>query len=316
MKGEHGGIEKTLFGAGIQLFSSDLVDYIFVYQLFIILALSAIVFLFFRQQASIIHETRRWLILGLIVAFLMTSLAAPIWQASPTLQNIIFAWRLLQFFSFVGAVFCTIIASAIFKSRSPLKLLLSLVIIVIFALNLQYSYRLSRQFITLRNSGRANIDHLQYIQKIIKDPDTDQLRDYQGYRPAPKNGTASPLEPVIGQPRLSLITGKASSQIQYWKSYDRTFSVIAEAPSTIRIRNYYYPAWHLYVNNQPHPLIIADDGTIEFKLNPGSYQVQLRYQATPDFILGIAISIASLIALFLLCQFQMTGGKIKNRLSK
>lgn len=304
IKGEHGGIEKTLFGAGIPLFSSDLVDYIFIYQLLIILGLSTLAFLFFRQQVSTINEAWRWLILGLIVAFFMTSLAAPIWLASPTLQKVIFAWRLLQFFSFVGAVFGAIIASAIFKSRSYIKLLLSLAIIVILAFNFKYSYSLSRQFVTLRNYGRADIGHLHYIQKIIKDPYTEQLRDYQGYRPAPKNATVSYLEPAIGQPRLRLVNGRASIEIKYWQSYDRSFSVIVEAPSTIRIRNYYYPAWHLYVNQQPHPLTVADDGTMEFSLKPGSYQVQLRHQPTPAFILGIVISIASLITLILLCQFN------------
>ena len=68
----------------------------------------------------------------------------------------------------------------------------------------------------------------------------------------------------------------------------------------IKIRTYYYPAWHLYVNQKPHPSTVAPDGTIQIELEPGSHIVELRYLWTGAFKLGVAISICSLSLLILL----------------
>ena len=34
-------------------------------------------------------------------------------------------------------------------------------------MNFRYSYKLSRKYITLRNPGRGNIEHLQHIKTMI-----------------------------------------------------------------------------------------------------------------------------------------------------
>ena len=57
--------------------------------------------------------------------------------------------------------------------------------------------------------------------------------------------------------------------------------------------------WHLYLNQKPHPIAMSDDGTIKFQLEPGVYQVDLRYQWTPAFIAGGILSILSIIVLIL-----------------
>ncbi|RMF25669.1 MAG: hypothetical protein D6756_05170, partial [Cyanobacteria bacterium J083] len=62
---------------------------------------------------------------------------------------------------------------------------------------------------------------------------------------------------------------------------------------------YYLPAWQLYVNNQSHPLALAQDGTMEFNLQPGSYQVKLIYQWTKAFTIGVILSFLSFLFLVL-----------------
>ncbi|BCL39415.1 hypothetical protein NSMS1_58620 [Nostoc sp. MS1] len=304
MKGEHGGIAETLIGGGIKLFSSNLIAYIFVHQSLAIAIFTIIAFIGCRIGGGNGREIWHWLIFAISLAFLTSSLSEPIWQSSPTLQNIIFAWRLLAIFSFVGAVLCAVTVREIIKLRPSRKLVLSLGIVGVLLMNFRYTYQLSRQFPTLRNPGRANIEHLKHIQTIINDPYTDKLRDYKGYIPLLKNGSPSP-SPVIGEPQISIVNGQAQTQIEQWNSYERLFKITAATPSTIRVRTFYYPAWHLYLNQKPHPIVMSDDGTIKFTLEPGLYEVVLRYQWTPAFIAGVIISILSV---FLLTGFVVLIG--------
>ncbi|MEA5533138.1 6-pyruvoyl-tetrahydropterin synthase-related protein [Crocosphaera sp. XPORK-15E] len=303
IKQQVGGIPANLIGWGMPLFPFNRITYIFFHQSVAIIILTILAVVCFRYSVangSTKQEIWYWLIFALLLAFLMSSLSEPIWQASQTLQSVQFPWRILQIFSFVGAALCALTVREILKLPRSFRLVFSLIVVAILLANFTYSYKLSRQFIGLRNPGKANIDHLQYILEIFNDPYTDKLRDYTGYRPALKNGRPSPPTPIIGQPKVSVLRGQANVKILLWDSYQRIFKVTAQAPSTIRIRTYYYPAWHLYINQESHPIIMSDDGTMEFKLEPGFYEVELRYQWTPALIGGAILSILSVIVLFLL----------------
>ena len=302
IKGEHGGITETLIGGGIPLFSSDLIDYIFINQLLLVLCLSGIALMRSRQSLTQREEILRWSILALVITFLMSSLSAPIWQASPTLQKVIFAWRLLQILSFVGAVFYGILVSNIINFSKISEYIIILILGIILLTNYRYSYKMSRKFIAIRNPGRANIEHLRHIKQIITDPYTDKLRDYGGYRPTIKNANVSPPIPKIGQPHLTIINGRAEIKTEFWKSYQRKFLITAIEPSLIRMRTYYYPAWHLYINGQPAKINISSEGTVEFPLKPGEYQVELRYQLTLAYVWGMVFSLVNIVVILVLTR--------------
>ncbi|MGD1704550.1 6-pyruvoyl-tetrahydropterin synthase-related protein [Dapis sp. BLCC M229] len=300
MRGVVGGVKLNLFNL-TQLFNliqiGFHVAYIFLHQFLAIALLIMIAFVFCRRQSAVLQETCHWSIFALTLTFFMSSWSEFIWQASPTLQMVQFPWRLLQIFSFIGAALCATVFSGILKLRLPPRLLLSLVIAGILLMNFRYSYKWSNKYIALRNPGRANLEHLQDIKTIMNDPYTGKLRDVEEYRPLLKNGSSSPPVPLIGQPKISVVSGQAKISIQQWQSYNRIFSVTTEKPSQIKIRTYYYPAWRIYLNQKPYPLSMANDGTIELNLNPGEYTVRLFYSWTYPFILGIIISIFSIIIL-------------------
>ena len=296
MKGVHQGIPATLLGFGLSLFPNNHISRIFLHQSLAIILLMIVAFLGYRPWSVILNKTCYWLFFALALAFLMSSWSEFIWQASPTLQMVQFAWRLLQIFSFVGAALCATVVSGILQLRLRYRFLLSLVIMGILLMNFRYSYQLSRKYITLRNPGRGSIEHLEHIITILNDPYTGKLRDVEEYRPLIE-GSSSPPVPIIGQPKLSVLKGQATWQIQQWGSYQRIFSVTAETLATIRIRTYSYPAWHLYVNGKSYPLSMAEDGTLALQLEPGSYQIELRYQWTIALILGVILSSLSFVAL-------------------
>jgi len=302
MKKVGGGFQASMLGTGLPLIPLRLdrhVPHVFVHQSLAIILLALIALVFCRKKVPIIQETWRWLVFAIALAFLMTSWSWPIWQASPTLQRVQAPWRLLQLFSFGGAALCGVVASGILKLRLRRRLFPSLIIMGILLINTSYSYKLSRQFVTIRNPGRGSISHLKEVKIALYEPYSEKLIDVPEYRPVLKNGSPSPA-PVIGQPPVSVVSGKADIQLNQWGSYNRIFNVIAEETSTVRVRTYYYPAWHLYVNKKPHPIGRADDGTMELKLEPGSYTVELRYQWTPAFMMGVVLSILSIVALVLL----------------
>ena len=310
MKGVLGGYKAAILGTGLPLFPLDTKDlvsipYIFILQSGAIATLTIVAIIWCRKNAVIMAEVGRWLSFAIILAFLMSSLSLPIWNASSTLQMVQFPWRFLQIFSFVGAVLFTIVVSGITQLSLRLKLLLSLIVVGILLINFGYTYKLSRQFITLRNPGKGSVEHLAHIKKILEDPYTDELRDVKEYRPLLK-GSSSPPVPRINQPKFSVIRGKASIVLQQWESYKRVLDVTAAEISTIKIRTYYYPAWHLYVNNNSYPIDVSKDGTMMLTIEKGHYTVELLYQWTPAFTVGVGLSIMSL---FILSVFERLCGK-------
>jgi 6-pyruvoyl-tetrahydropterin synthase related domain len=300
MKKVGGGFQASMIGTAalplIPLRFNLHIPQIFVHQSLAIIALTIIALICCRKQLEVIQKTWRWLAFAIALAFLMSFLSWPLWAASPTLQRIQAPWRLLNIFSLGGAALCSVVVSGILKLRLRLRVLPLLIISAILLINVSYSYKLSRQFPTLHNAGRANLEHLEDIRIALSDPYTDKLIDVGEYRPLVK-GSPVP-KPVIGQPRLSVVSGNASIQLNQWNSDDRIFNVKAEETSTIRIRTYSFPAWHLYVNKKAHRIDVADDGTMKITLEPGTYLVELRYQWTRYFTLGVILSIVSSMILF------------------
>ena len=302
MKGVFGGYKSHLLRVESLIeypFKLENISYIFLHQSLTIIVLTIIILIYFRHKEKIIQKTWPWLAVIFALVFFMSYLSVPIWQSSRTLQMVQFPWRLLQIYSFSGSALCGLVVSGILKLRWRKKIFLLSIIIGIIIINFNYSYKLSRKYISLRNPGRGKIEHLEHIKKILDDPYTNKLRDVKEYRPLLKNSLLSPPIPVMAQSRISLISGTAQIKINQWTSYKRKFNVKAEEDSTIRIRTYYYPAWHLYVNKKPHMIYMSDDGTMEVKLEAGAYEVELIYKWTQAFTMGIALSIFSLLSLIL-----------------
>ncbi|MDJ0532506.1 MAG: hypothetical protein QNJ70_08415 [Xenococcaceae cyanobacterium MO_207.B15] len=305
MKGVIGDIKNAIFGIGLPFIPSKLdfqVSHILFHQSLVILIFAAINFLFLRSQKNVWRSSIFWLLFSAALFLMMSSVSLPIWEASSILQKIQAPWRLFSVFSFGGAALLASTTVGIYRLRFRAKLLLSLIIIVVLVFNLSYGYKLSRKFPTFNNPGKANLQHLESSRIALEDPYSEKLLDVGEYRPAINPGQPSP-PPIIGQAKISLISGQADIKIERWQSYQRDFNINVTQEATIKIRTYYYPAWHLYVNNQPYDIEQYEDGTIAFNLNPGNYNVNLRYQKTQAFIWGILISFFSLIVLIVSSLF-------------
>lgn len=296
-----GDITNGIFGAGLPFIPKKLdfqVSHIFAHQSLVILVLIAIALFYCRQDNFTASESKRWILFTLAIAVMMSSLSVPIWQASTTLQKVQAPWRLFSLYAFGSSALCGVVVSKIIKLKLPGKIFGSLIIVAILLFNASYGYKLARKFPTFRNSGKANLEHLEPAKLAIEEPFTDKLIDVGEYRPLVKPGIPS-AEPILGQPKLAVVEGKAKIELERWKSYERKFQVVAEETSTIRVRTYYYPAWHLYVNDRPYSIGILDDGTISFTVKPGNYSAKLVYQKTFAFTVGILVSLLSSLILLI-----------------
>lgn len=304
-----GGFKEMMLGSQSQslipLSFNYLPPHIFVHQLTVIAILSVITLIFFLLTKKNIRDNINWLLFCLVLAFFMTSLSWPIWYLFPSLQIVQAPWRLLHIFSFICAVFLTVVVNKVYiiRARFIFKVIVSITIIGILTANFNFGYKLSRRFPTIHNPGRANIEHLSYFKTILNDPYTDKLIDIETVRPLLANGQPSP-KPKKGEEPVSIIDGKAQVNIKSWESYKRIFDVTAEEKSTIRVRTYYYLAWHLYVDGNSQEIQHLDDGTMGVNVNPGNHIIELYYQSTPAFKLGILLSILSLIMMILFSFFS------------
>lgn len=313
MKQVGGGFQNMMFGAGLSLIPSkfDLsLSQIFIQQLIAIIIVGILSLIFLRNDQKYFENSRYWLIFSLILAFMMTTWSWPIWATSSTLQKIQAPWRLLHLFSFGEAILCAILIDKIihYKQRIKLVIVISMTMLILLT-NFAYVYKLSRKFPTFHQPGRANLKHLEPTRKALFEGYTETLMDVAEYRPLLEDGSPSP-DPLLNQPRISVTQGQGTIDLVKWHSDQRVFDIDVTEKSTINIRTYNYPAWHLYVNQNRLPIETAQNGTINFQLTPGFYRVKLIYQWTSALILG---SILSLISFTLLILFIVVPSFKKTR---
>ncbi|NJM98632.1 MAG: hypothetical protein HC800_17070 [Phormidesmis sp. RL_2_1] len=196
--------------------------------------------------------------------------------------------------------------------------------------NFHFGYTLMRKSPTLYSGGRGVVVNRPWIERIVHDPYSDRLIDVPEYRPrlqtdegADDTATAYIKEqynpegfpvaqetvsgflptPQPDQPRIVLAQGDGEVEIADWSSYRRQFSLVARTAVTCVLRIYAYPGWQLYLNGVAVDTQKAEDGRIQFLVEPGEYDVAVIYQLTPAFKLGLAASGLSVIVLVGLSYF-------------
>ncbi|MCW6035787.1 hypothetical protein K4A83_05800 [Spirulina subsalsa FACHB-351] len=235
------------------------------------------------------------LVFCLVIMFLMTEYSQIIWVIFKPIQMVQFPWRALGLLSFGIAMLFTISVAGILEKSWKSKFFL-LIIGLILLYNLRGVRRIVRDAPTLNNPRWFEGEQLEELQMAVHEPFANTLKDVWEYRPLLSSGEVVPA-PQIGQPRVSVLEGRAEVIVEKWGSYERILQVETAERSVIRIRTYYYPAWQLEVNGVAHPIVVGEDGTIQFELEGGSFTVKLGYQWTDAFKLGVAISVLTVIGL-------------------
>ncbi|MCZ6746979.1 MAG: 6-pyruvoyl-tetrahydropterin synthase-related protein [Acidobacteria bacterium] len=97
-------------------------------------------------------------------------------------------------------------------------------------------------------------------------------------------------KPVTGMPRAQL-EGPGQVRITSWQTHRRRLTVTAQAPVRLVLRTFHHPGWAAWVDGEPAP-VLADNPLhlITVAVPAGSHEVEVRFTATPDRVLGRALS--------------------------
>ena len=290
-----------------QMLSGGLSDIVFK-QLLAIVAFFLICLIASSQNKAIVKQTWFWLIYILIILFFISEWSWPIWSLSETLQRVQTSWRLGFLFYFGAAALCGLAVKETLNIRLRYRLFpLALILAIIFA-NFHFGYTMTRRFPAINSPGEGKIPMREWIETALYDPYSEKLVDVPEYVPLLENGNHAPY-PEIDQPKVNFVEGKGDFTISQWASYQRLIQVKAEEKSLLRVRTYYYPAWRLSVDKKPENIEVLPDGTMGINLKKGSHLVELKYQKTKIFELGILLSILSC---FVFIGFSLINLRLSN----
>ena len=299
MKAVSGGYQANLIGTPQAHSFLPTVSKSYFYGVGLTIFLAILAIWIYRSRKNILLCLSQSFLVLAIIIFLMSYPSKPIWTIIPTLQMLQFPWRLLGLFSFI---FVCLVAQIMRYLTLAQRWIYLLIPILILLLNYRYAYQMSKNLATFANyKNRYKIEEIQKVKNILNNPHLDNLSDVPEYRPLLPNRQPAP-KGILDLPQVFLIKGKGNITIEKWGSYQRRFNIKVDQPSLFKIRTYYYPAWHLYLNQKPHPIKQLEDGTIGFNLASGFHELELRYQWTLAFTIGVGISLLTIV--FLLINYQ------------
>jgi len=231
--------------------------------------------------------------LGLVILWLQTASATPIWAALPALNLLQFRWRLLSLIGLPAAVLLGLcIEQAPARARGALAACL---IVAAIALEIPtlYPQLLLRQH---RFSPAPTVAEAQSFAMSAGYPGLTTLNEFA---PAWRG---LPFTPAEAQQVAQSPLAYPPAGVQVLWSAQRTgyLQVTIEAPAPFRaaLHVLYFPGWAGYVDGRKVTLLPAKEtGYIQLDVPAGAHTVTLRYEGTP---LEHAADALSLLALALL----------------
>lgn len=253
-------------------------------QLFIIIAA---IYLLVRKKLDM--QRKQLLFFFLPLFFLLIFMIVPqskfIWDITPLLKNAQYSYRLLEF-----VALCTSITAGIVVAKWNNNYF----IIIVCA------FTVVSTILNWGNRGTIPSITDPYLQKeFLSKPDVGMYLE-----------PSSPIWADLYKSNLrkkpdkhiEILSGKAEIQELPRTSINHTYIINVKSPTTIKENTLYFPGWTLFVNEKQQRIIYTDKkypGIILFKLNPGLYNVELKFSDTPDRVIAKFISVITLIALML-----------------
>ncbi len=225
----------------------------------------------------------------LILTFMTLSESKKIWETFSYLNNFQFAWRLLVPIAFILAAI-----SAIVSTKLSNKIILIICLITIFSTILNWG---NRKMVPEQKENRAGYETL-YTE--FYDP-SDSI--YKKYYPNLNNIVLKDI------PKLPIETIKGKAEIKqiYRNPTNHQYLIDAKTNVLIKENTLYFPNWRLLINNSPHAIYFKDPkymGVIMFKLSPGIYKAELRFENTKLRTLSQRSSVITLLFIIILLIFK------------
>ncbi len=104
---------------------------------------------------------------------------------------------------------------------------------------------------------------------------------------------------MLGQGGAADSVNLTKLAVQSWQTESRIFTVDSSQPARVRIRLFYYPGWHVWVNGSEIKEVERDaHDAVVVRIPSGHSHVLLVFKNTPDETWGMIISglVAVLVA--------------------
>ncbi|NJN84103.1 MAG: hypothetical protein HC802_18730, partial [Caldilineaceae bacterium] len=243
-----------------------------------------------------------------LLLFVMTPLAAPLWEAIPPLSVIQFPWRLLALTAFTlsalaGLGCAHLLGEYVDDLDAATSGALAIAALVVFA---SYAYIDANlePVEPWREDGRAvfrfeseHPDMIAYTewvdQPFTESPMSANYAD-PGYSEV--RGQTDSLE------RLAILTGAGEVLENFSRGSSMGGVVRLTEPSVVQIRVLNFPGWQVRVDGEltPHQ-ISAPFGLLQVELPAGEHTVEARMGSTPVRQLGALLSWGTLAVVAVLC---------------
>ncbi|HAX76838.1 MAG TPA: hypothetical protein DCY88_13600 [Cyanobacteria bacterium UBA11372] len=140
---------------------------------------------------------------------------------------------------------------------------------------------------------------LQFFQSDVMDylPITVPTKNWLSPR---KHSPRIPPQPYQ---LVEFVEGDGKFSIQDWHQGQRLLKLNATTPVVLNIRTFYYPGWGIQITppptNQSQETLLsaAQDGRMELRLSPGTYDIKIWYRGTVAERIGTLISWVTLLVL-------------------
>jgi hypothetical protein len=247
-----------------------------------------------------------------VSTFMCVPVSVLVWKYAPFLSYIQFPWRWLFPLNLAVAFF---LAAALSQSERRAWLAVGAC---------TYSLLLILSCSAVRKRALDWNEFAAPFQSGVIYDDEDYIPRAVGVYPEespPPSWLASPRFLVLdqeGSDRVSMPSLVAPDEsanltafaVQSWQTESRAFTVDSPQPARVRVRLFYYPCWHVWVNGNEIEEVERDaHDAIVVRVPSGHSRVQLVFKNTPDETWGMIISglVAILVATLFLPQANRQG---------
>ncbi len=209
-------------------------------------------------------------------ALMTTHLSASIWASFPPIQNFYFPWRALLLPGLFLPLLLAFGLERIGPKWTPLVLLL------LIGLNLSRTEPKGYVKVEDEYYGRESIAKVGLNTTTYEEFEPRWAVERPPYYPKSLVGLSSPIE-------MKEIVRRGT---------DQQYLVKARDNALVESATYYYPGWHVLVDDKPVEVsIVPNRGTMDFQVPAGEHRVALEFEATPVRRAAFSLSLAGILLL-------------------
>lgn len=239
-----------------------------------------------RKVKDISNITGFTAIVSLIIIFMMSPAATPLFEHISLLSNIQFQWRMLSAFIFLPPILYAVFFT---KFNNKIFMILFLLIISLTTFPQLYGKNYTRipqdiYFFTTQNVHDVMMNTIW----------TGKTEDYP-----------------VNRQKVGIISGEGRVEKALIKNSSRQYVVMAYTPLRMVDYTFYFPGWNVYIDGKPTNIEYQDPqyrGVITYNLPVGSHSILIKFEDTKVRSLG---KIVSLICIFFVGALFIFRKRIK-----